>query len=181
MEQRGGLRGAVARLAIVAHGDRDGVVELDPPLTLSTVGRYGSNFDRLRLFLTRNAFLEIYSCVAGAGEDGSRLLNEISVRLPGRTVVGFIVSGETQANEALSRMSPQTPGHIREAPHSLGTGRSGRTGLLTPWSFYAKWSRNGRVVRMPILGRDRDNRCANPECPGHASAVDNCEGWDNEL
>lgn len=177
MSRRSGLRGKVTRLGIVAHGNTDGLVQLDRNLTAGTVQTFHDELQDLRLYLTRNAQCIFYSCIAGAGRDGDRLLNSLSHRLPGRTIIGFIVLGETSANEALSHLSPQTPGHVREAPHGEGSGRAGRRGLLGPESEYAKWSRNGTIVRNASLYRNAQRQCANPDCPGHRSVYDRCPGW----
>src|SRR5687768_15247288 len=77
MSERGGLRGRVRRLGIVAHGDIDGVVQLDRLLTAGTVSRFASEFNDLRLYLTSDAQLIFYSCIAGGGADGVRLLNAV--------------------------------------------------------------------------------------------------------
>lgn len=177
MHLRGGLRGSVTRLGIVAHGTIDGEVQLDRRLTSATVRTFAIELDELRWYLTPLAQFIFYSCIAGAGIDGANLLNALSVSLPGRTVIGFIVWGETSASDALSNISPQSPGQVHEAPDGVGSGRAGSVGLLRPGSEYARWSRNGIIVRNAPLYRDRQNHCANPACPGHASIYDNCPGW----
>lgn len=178
MRTRHGLRGNVSRLGIVAHGDQDGQVQLERPLRPGSVSRFEGEWRRLRdYYLEPTAQLVFFSCIAGAGTEGSRLLVEISRRLPGRTIIGFTVSGETSASENLSALSAQTPGQVREAPHGRGSGRPGRAGLLVPHHVAAKWARNGAVVRIPPLERAPGNRCGNPECPGHALPIHFCEGW----
>jgi hypothetical protein len=171
------LGGRVTRLGIVAHGDIDGLVQLDSPLTADTVRSFERVLQQFPSFLTQDAQVIFFSCIAGAGRDGDRLLNALSTSWPGRTVIGFTVWGETEATEAVAQFSPQSPGHVREAPHQEGSGRPGREGLLGPWNMYAKWSRNGTIVRRPITERDRQNHCANPRCPGHRSPLDHCPGW----
>ena len=132
MAARGGLRGAVTRIGIVAHGDEQGVVKLDTKITIDTLDKVNRELQELRLFLTKDGMLEFYSCVAGAGAEGSQLLCAISQRLPGRSIVGFTIMGETDASENLSAVSAQSPGRIREAPHGKNTGRRGMEGLMTP-------------------------------------------------
>ena len=144
--------GQVTRLGIVAHGDRDGVVQLNRNLTADSMLSFATELQELSTYLTPDAKVIFYSCIAAAGSDGDRLLNALSIRLCGRTIIGFTVFGETDASELLSAMSPQSPGRVREAPHGPGTGRLGREGLLGPWSIYAKWSRNGVIVRRPVIG-----------------------------
>lgn len=177
MASRGGLRGAVTRLGVVAHGDRQGLIQLDRDITVTSLKEVARELNELRLYLARDGMMEFYSCNAAAGAEGSQLLCGLSNHLPGRTVVGFTVFGETDAGDALSAMAPQTPGRVREAPHGKGSGRPGRDGILTPWHATAKWARDGRIVRAAPIEREPDNRCANPACPGHSSALHHCQNW----
>jgi len=169
--------GQVTRLGIVAHGDTQGVVQLDRDLTVSSISSFDQKLQELCSYLTDNAQVIFYSCNMAFGRAGDALLNALSARLPGRTVIGFTIQGETDANEMLSAMSPQSPGRVREAPHGTGSGRPGREGLLGPWSLYAKWSRDGTIVRRPPVERGPSNRCANPSCGGHSSPRHHCSGF----
>lgn len=169
--------GRVNRLGIVAHGDQQGVVQLERNLTASNVSSFSAELAQLTTFLTTDAQLIFYSCIAGSGDEGTRLLVALSLYLPGRTVIGFTVMGETEASELLSGVSAQSPGAVREAPHGEGSGRRGAEGLLGPQSVYAKWARDGRLVRNAPMQRDAQNHCANPDCPGHSSPLHHCSGW----
>src|SRR4051794_31572417 len=91
--ERSKLQGAVTHLAIVAHGDSPGTVELEHPLTAGSIPYFAGVFERLKGFLARDAWVTFYSCIAGKDEPGTRLLTEISRRLPGRTIVGFELFG----------------------------------------------------------------------------------------
>ena len=82
------LLGTVTHLAIVAHGDSPGTVGLEHPLTSSSIPHFAAAFERLKGFLASDAWVTFYSCIAGKDEPGSRLLSEISRRLPERTMVG---------------------------------------------------------------------------------------------
>ena len=169
--------GWVSRLGIVAHGDQAGVVQLGRDLTPDSLPAFDRELTELGEYLTPDGMVVFFSCIAGSGSEGSRLLTGLSERLPGRTIVGFTVMGETQASENLSAMSPQSPGWVREAPHGAESGRPGAEGMLDPWSVYAKWAKNGRITRSPPATRQEGNRCANPQCPGHRSPLDHCRGW----
>ncbi len=144
-------------------------MRLGRALTFNSISKFRMELNNLRLYLTLDAKIVFYSCIAGAGTQGDQLLRGLSRQLPGRTVIGFIVKGETDAGELLSHLSAQSPGRVREAPHGKGSGRPGKVGLLTPWSGYAKWARDGVIVRQPSFGRGPRKRCANPACPGHSS------------
>lgn len=164
-----GLRGQVDRLGIVAHGDRDGVVRLEPTiLNAFTVSRrLTEHFEKLRIYLTPRAFMSFESCIAGAGADGSALLTAVSRQLPGRTIVGYEVFGLI-GREGL----PNTPGRVQERTNALVDG--GRRAFLTPSSIFAKWARDGNVIRWAMYGRDGSNHCGAPGCPGHAEAIHHC-------
>src|SRR4051812_34643945 len=87
------LTGAVSHLAIVAHGDSPGTVELDRVLTAATIPYLAAGLARLKTYLTTNAWLTFYSCGAGKAGLGTRLLVELPSQLPGRTIVGFKLFG----------------------------------------------------------------------------------------
>lgn len=172
-----GLQDRVRRLAIVAHGDQSGLVQLDRNLTSSTINTFAAELTRLAGFLTRDAMLIFYSCVAGAGEAGSQLLVSLSSRLPNRTIIGFEMFGLIGTPGL-----PNAPGRMQASETSLAqlaVQPGGTVGELGPFSRFAKWARNGAVVRFPILEQNNrpGRRCANPQCPGHAAAGHRCHGW----
>ncbi len=150
--------GAIERLGIVAHGDADGVVRLQPtvlnPHTART--RLASELDKLSRHLAPDAVVTFYACVAGAGLQGTALLVAVSERLPGRTVVGFEVMGEIAASGL-----PNTAGRVRERQHASGEGRHA---WLTPHSVFAKWARNG--VREAPTGGTGPTGAARRTAPG---------------
>jgi len=51
------LQGAVSHLAIVAHGDSPGTVELEHPLTAGSILHFAAAFDRLKTLLTRDSWV----------------------------------------------------------------------------------------------------------------------------
>ena len=88
------LTGAVTKLAIVAHGDERGHVQLDRLLTPESATSFRQDFMQLDAFLGPYARLIFFSCIAGKDEPGSALLNIISGKfLPRRHIIGFEVFG----------------------------------------------------------------------------------------
>jgi hypothetical protein len=170
MEKRK-LRGKVTRLGIVSHGDEPGLVRLDRRMTRATIASFEPELQRLRRYLTPDAMLIFFSCISGKASEGNVFLNALSPRLPGRTVVGFTLDGETQGG------LNQTPGLVFVRESRLVAARRGQENLQTPWHVAAKWSRNGAIVRDSPLERQVGNRCANPRCPGHGKPTDRCAGW----
>jgi hypothetical protein len=174
---RARLRGMVRRLAIVAHGDHPGVIVLDHRLTPATISHFATELNRLRWYLTPNAMLAFYSCIAGMGEEGSRLLIALSRHLPGRTIVGFELYGLIGPGGL-----PNAPGNMtatEAAEQQMAMLSSARHGRLSPWCPFAKHARDGQIVHLPILEQDRrpNRTCANPACPGHAMGGQSCTGW----
>lgn len=155
-------------------------------LTLNAVDStyYASIWRNLKQYLTPTAMLTFYSCIAGAGQEGTGLLTAISTRLPGRTIVGFDVYG-LMGSAGL----PNAPGNMAAqmgGAAGLAMPRQGSLGSnLTPWGYNAKWAHNGRLVRIPMVEQmfkvDRDgghrNRCANEACLGHATPQQRCQAW----
>lgn len=171
------LRGAVTHLAIVAHGDSPGTVELEHPLTAGSIPHFGAAFDRLNGLLTRDAWVTFYSCIAGKDEPGSRLLSGISRRLAGRTIVGFELFGLIGPPGALN--APGTMTAIETPIMQLATNPRAQHGNLNPWCPFAKRARDGKIVHLPLLEQNGrlGKRCANPACPGHALPSQSCNGW----
>jgi hypothetical protein len=152
-----GAVGQVARLAIVAHGDRAGVVSTDPPMNQASIFRDPNvcgPISSLRRHLAARAHVLLYSCIAGARAEGSAFLCALSSFWPGSTVVGFNTSGE---------ISPYhfTAGDIFDTGGEFtgGTVLHGRTSAalralrMTEKSASAKWARDGAIIRMPRRGR----------------------------
>ena len=171
------LEGGVSHLAIVAHGNSPGLVELDHPMTAASMPHFASSLARLKTFLTADAWMTFYSCIAGKDEPGTRLLIELSRHLPGRTIVGFELFGFIGPPGALN-----TPGAMTavETPIAqLAMNPRAQHGNLNPWCPFAKRARNSKIVHYPILEQNGrlGKRCANPGCPGHESPAHSCSGW----
>src|SRR6478735_6905240 len=63
-------KGQVRKLAIVAHGDQNGVVQLDRTLSATTAPSFKSEFSALSQFLIYYGRVIFFSCVAGGDEPG---------------------------------------------------------------------------------------------------------------
>ena len=170
-----GLVGTVTALGIVAHGDRPGVVVLDRELTATSIPLFASGFDALDRSLTKQAKLAFFSCIAGKDAPGSSLLMALSLRLPGRTIIGFEVYGWVA-------VEPNAPGQILEDVDGWPGANAPvprPAVIMTPWGRFAKWALDGRIIRYPVLEQSgRPNKkCANPACPGHSNALHQCSRW----
>ncbi len=148
---RPALPGQVTKLAIVAHGDLQGQVKLDRLLTPESATSFRQDFLQLDAFLGPYARLIFFSCIAGEDERGSQLLNIISGKfLPRRHIIGFEVSGGVGPGGAL-----KLAGNINavdrggEAGGTLVAGPGSNSTILTEYSWYSKWSLNGRIIRLP--------------------------------
>ena len=92
-----GASGRVSRLALVAHGSGPGVIHSDPIMDQVSMFRDPRVAGRVagrRDYLEPSAQVLLMSCIAGAGPQGSSFLRALSTFWPGRTVIGFITSGE---------------------------------------------------------------------------------------
>jgi hypothetical protein len=172
-----GLRNGVSHLAIVAHGNDDGQVLLDRPLTPETIGQFVEEFVELRDYLREDGMLTFYACVAGRGERGSQLLTKISEYLPSRTIVGFEVFGLLNIDNMNDR-SVDPPGRVWGSSESQFFPGS-HYPTLHPWFPSAKRAKDGKIIHLPANEQDRrpGRRCANPACPGHAKSTDSCPGF----
>jgi hypothetical protein len=144
--------GQVRKLAIVAHGDKNGVVQLERNLTADTAMSFKSEFLALSRFMVDFGRLIFFSCIAGGDDPGTQLLNTLSAQcLPGRHVIGFEKFG------SIGRYgSENAPGAIFAAqspppsPLDLIVADSTQGKRLSEYSWYSKWSFNGRIIRRPL-------------------------------
>ena len=145
-------KGQIRKLAIVAHGDENGVVQLDRNLTPASALSFRSEFSALSQFMINFGRVIFFSCIAGGGEPGTQLLNTLSAHcLPGRHVIGFEKFG------SMGRYgSENTPGAIFAAqspppsPLDLIVADSTQGKRLSEYSWFSKWSLNGRLIRIPL-------------------------------
>jgi len=171
------LRGAVTHLAIVAHGDDPGTIQLDSALMPGTIPQFMGDLSRLANYLTQTAWVTFYSCIAGKDAKGTRLLTELSRVLRGRTIVGFELFGLIGPAGSLNKPGKMTAVDTPVPQFALDP--KAQHGDLNPWCPYAKRARDGKIVHLPMLEQNGrlGKRCANPTCPGHASPAHSCSGW----
>jgi hypothetical protein len=133
------LNGQVDKLAIVAHGNVPGWVELDRTLNLENIRSFHHWLNRLRFYLRRGRQVQVafYACIAGAGQAGTDLLKRLSEVIPDRTIIGFTDWGVCGTGSQVSN-----PGLI--SPNATG----GR-GFITLDGIYAKWALRGAIVKWP--------------------------------
>ena len=256
---RPSIKGQITKLGIVAHGDEGGVVEIGPKLTADTAASVATYLQQLDGFLTSYGRLIFFSCIAGSGQRGASFLNLLSGRFfPHVHVIGFDVFG------LYAPLAGSGPGDVNAADpnkNSIAAGPKGKDPRLTEYSWYAKWSLDGRIIKKSVkdqgvltyssqvvsgikaveamiaahltsvvsVGIQNDglrnriaglsksvvagkvkvmsaaeltklagtphhqgvvdvwnkqltlNRCADPHCPGHASAGDFCETFVNQF
>lgn len=130
--------GEIDILGIVAHG-LPGSVNLGGELSNENIGAWEAHLDALRRRLAPEACLTFYSCVAGRGTPGTKLLCALSKQLPGRWVTGFTVWG-------VAGTIAGAPGVMSYSLDSLGRQPVGR---LDPSIPHTKIARNGSIVRWP--------------------------------
>jgi hypothetical protein len=169
------LMSQVETLAIIAHGDTGGLVQLDRDLTAKTIGSFGRALIDLNDFLIPFGKLIFVSCIAALGEAGDDLLNGISQFMPNRHIIGFTINGAT-AQEGL----PSVPGQVLEGENIIrGMPAKLLKGLpaLTEYSYFSKWALNGHITKIPIQEQIKkpNYKCAWGLCPGHAKPTDRCE------
>jgi hypothetical protein len=159
-------KGQVKKLAIVAHGDSGGLVQLqEGNLTAETAGNFSKDLQAIRDYLWVNARLIFYSCIAAQGKGGSKLLNTLSgAHFPGRHVIGFERFG------VISTTPPvEAPGQMRCSLSNLKFSGPNPVAYCSPtatlkpvsdpkrlteqflseYSIYAKWSYNGQIIKLP--------------------------------
>jgi hypothetical protein len=174
LESRG-LADNVETLAIVAHGDVAGLVQLDRNLTPGTIGSFSSEIAALGRYISSRGKLVFMSCLAGADRDGDQLLTKLSLLLSNRSIIGFTIKG-AKASEGMTCAA----GQVYEGDGLLdGMPASQLRGLpeLREGSLYSKWAWNGSITRLPTLEQAKrpKNKCAKPGCPGHKSPGDRCQ------
>ncbi|MEP6495249.1 MAG: hypothetical protein ABJF01_21360 [bacterium] len=169
------LERKVDTLAIVAHGDAGGLVQLDRDLTPLSIGSFISAFTDLNAYFEEGGGKLIFiSCIAAIGADGDALLTGVSKLVPNTHVVGFTING-AMAQEGL----PTAPGQVLDGDNFM-RGMSAKLmkgrPVLTEYSVFSKWARNGYITKIPYQEQVKrlGFRCAWSTCPGHAKPTDRC-------
>jgi len=189
--EREKLQGTVDKLGILAHGDRPGQVLLEGKkrvMNSFNLHEFSAAITSLSRFLRPSGKMIFFSCLAGMGSEGDKLLAAISALLPGREIVGF--------NE-LGWVGPGTGGELGGAPSVAGAikargnlpdrSSAAAVGLpyLTEWSPSAKWARDGYIVRPPrkevltaqTLDPLGEQRCGSFWCKGHRKPGQWCRDY----
>jgi hypothetical protein len=167
-----GLRNQVDRLAIIAHGDIAGNVQLKPPLTYDTVSNYRFQLNALRDYLRPEAPVLFLACQCAGGQQGDRLLQEISAIIAGSPVIGFVCPNQVFAGQVGTY-------HVYAPLPDKKTDRDDE------WSPWAKWATYGLITREPLYElatfQSKDptgkKRCGSSSCPGHAKVGDQCNPY----
>jgi hypothetical protein len=149
----------INKLGICAHGDISGVVDISAATVLRASNvDYPGILTQLRAienFLTRDAMVIFFSCVAGQGVEGTRLLTNLSGVWPHRIIIGFTTFGYIDT----SMGARNAPGNIYDTGQTLDGRVAGtliHSGRLRPGRMdengpSAKWVRNRRVLRAPLI------------------------------
>jgi len=145
---RPSIKGQITKLGIFAHGDTAGVAEIGPTLTAKTAASLATDLQQLDGFLASYARVIFFSCIAGSGEPGTAFLNLLSGRFfHHRHIIGFDVFG------LYAVVGDNAPGAVNAANQdkfSMAAGPRGKDPRLTEYSWYAKWSLDGRIIRKSV-------------------------------
>ncbi|MEW8393796.1 MAG: hypothetical protein AB2651_18600 [Candidatus Thiodiazotropha sp.] len=163
----------LSQLAILVHGNIQGLVkiatakskipksEANNPLyrymSPYTIDSFEKEIGQLNDYLSKNAQIVFYTCLAGAGCEGSILLSKISAWLPGRTIVGFTTIGESGVGRVSSTTGKRAGVVLETGSQSQGGYDLSKLSLRTPRNPYAKHARGGNIVRPPRLYKDPSN------------------------
>jgi hypothetical protein len=159
-------RGGIHKLAIVAHGDTGGLVQLtEGDLTRQTIGTFSKVLPAIQDYLWTNARVIFYSCIAAEGTEGSWLLNDLSNSyFPGRHLIGFekyglvpkegtpIATGDVacSAGRVGGNGGPIFPCEPSPTLGLVLDPRKKREQFLSEYSIYAKWSYRGELIKIPF-------------------------------
>ncbi|MEO9052218.1 MAG: hypothetical protein ABI280_10505 [Ginsengibacter sp.] len=163
----------ISKLGICAHGDTSGSVQIS--LTLSRPGispgdvrvengLTADNVDypdiilrlsQLENFLNASAQVIFFSCIAGQGANGTRLLSRLSRLWQNRTIIGFTTYGYIDTTFGAAN----APGNVYDTEQlgdSLARSAADqyRRGIIhlsrmDENNNTAKWVRNNNVIRIP--------------------------------
>lgn len=174
--------GSLDRIAILAHGDKPGQILFEGKHAVVdsvSYGKYESYFKKMGLFLKPGGRLIFYSCIAGAGKKGDRILTRISRSMPGRFIVGFgVIIGLGAADFA----APTEAGRVKNLGGipSRSLEFQSKQPYANEWIADSKWAWNGMIVRPPnievvaIQCKDKELRCGSIFCAGHSKMGHRC-------
>jgi hypothetical protein len=172
-----GLYGKVGEIGILAHGDKPGLVQFEGGmrvLTVESLQLFKEDIEKLRFFLTPNGKLIFWSCIAGAGDPGEKLLAAISKLLHGRTIIGFTVVAGAGVVDGFAG-APSPAGHLKDLANipSRDLEFQKYAPRLTIHSSTAVWAQDDLIIKPDSLTvtsaqrKDPKNRCGSIWCQGH--------------
>jgi len=148
------LRGQVSKLALVFHGDLPGIVQTNPIMNESSIfenAEVCGPISSLRDYLQPSAQIMLVACSSAAGPIGSRFLCRLSTFWPGRTVIGFITSGEFDPRYHTAGDIFDTGGSFVGGTVLQNLSRQEHIERrMMPSSRSAKWAKDGNITRLPI-------------------------------
>jgi Domain of unknown function (DUF4347) len=161
----------IARLAILAHGDRPGQVLLEGKakvangLNAGNVEQHEELLKKMGGFLAADAEVLFMSCIAGRGQAGAELLIKLSKLWAGCKVVGFTTIGYRHpgAMKRLGEACEEVGMRETDAPDPIYINHD-RLGKMwfdlekLPWSSastpHAKVALNGVIIQSPPYPQD---------------------------
>ena len=150
----------IPKLAIVVHGDVKGVVEISnnrKNIPASEIGEKEYEFmspisiyyfleeiKKLKQYLTLNAQIIFYSCMAGYGGEGSYLLDRISAK-------NVTTLAESGVSYVMSPTVYKAAGIVYETGETISYDRKKKLPVRKTDSEYSKHSRNGAIIKPAKL------------------------------
>ncbi len=145
----------IPKLAIIVHGSLYGILYIENSkknvplsqknkdsfkyLSPNTICFFENDIRELGKYLTQDAEVIFYSCLAGGGNQGTYLLSKISEYLPKQTIIGFTTKGETGGHF----LQNKNPGAVYERTDSTTKPMIPRTVK----SESAKHAKNGVITK----------------------------------
>ncbi len=143
-------RGTARRIAIHAHGDAPGRVQMEAELSPQTAEAppFRSALGEVGSFLREEGCLIFFSCISGRGQQGSNLLTAISNVVKDRYIIGFSVFLMPIRHIAGDVVLLEEGGGSMHVP-SRWVAENRDSPRIHKGSKFAKWALNGRIVRKP--------------------------------
>ena len=154
----------ILKLAFVVHGDVGGVVQIynneknipkDIPtseiekyynfMSPYTIFYFLEEIAKLNQYITKDAQVIFYSCMAGNGSEGSYLLEKISAKIPGKTVIAFTTLGESGVSYS-GALKLKPAGIVYETGETRSYDHTKIYPVRKIDSKYSKHARDGKVI-----------------------------------
>jgi hypothetical protein len=179
--------GEIARLALLAHGDKGGLVAIngdmkEPYLTPDTIPQFENHLATIGHYTKQNAIILLQGCIAGQGEAGTELLIRLSRIWPGRTVVGFATMGYRHSGEMIRPGEGcENPGMRETDAFSYDEAESrGNRAFASKWNdlkampWASQFSPQAKAAREGYLTKV-------PKSEGFQSTMGDLRLWENDL